>query len=253
MVPMSLIVFLSLVIMTLSLSGGILMRGWAGSVIERNLSILISFAVGVFSITVINLVTEVYEVGGLFSAVGWLVVGAVGVYLMSHVIPEYHHHHFSAKSSHNHSGSSARKILLSDAIHNIADGILITVSVISGGMIAAGVVISIIVHELIQELTEFFILRQAGYTTFQALRANFLVSATILIGSIGSFFFLAKFQNLEVPLLGIAAGGFMLALFQDLIPDSFQSAKASNTVGLHLIALIFGAMLMIGISMFGAH
>ncbi len=82
------------------------------------------------------------------------------------------------------------------------------------------------VHELVQEVSEFFVLKQAGYSTKKALLTNFAVSSTILIGSIGGTFLLDTFSELELPLMGIAAGAFLVVVFQDLIPHSVRKAKA---------------------------
>jgi zinc transporter ZupT len=54
------------------------------------------------------------------------------------------------------------------------------------------------------------VLRQAGFATRKALVINFITSSTILIGAIGGYFLLEKFEAIEPALLGITAGAFLI-------------------------------------------
>lgn len=242
-----------LLVMIASLSGAVvLFTSRTRIFIERHISLLTSFAVGVFGV-VIFLLLEEAGVRGNFLSVGiWVLVGAFISITLSKLIPEFHHHH-TGDTEHSHSKNSAIRILVSDGLHNIADGILITTSFLAGGAVGIGIALSILVHELVQEVTEFFVLKQAGYNTKQALTRNFLVSTTILIGAIGSFYFLEFFEEFEPVLLGLAAGGFLAVLFQDLIPMSIKAAQKSKKIPVYLGVALLGALIMVTVDSFGEH
>ena len=104
--------------------------------------------------------------------------------------------------------------------------------------------VSILVHEVLQEISEFFVLRGAGLPVRTALMYNFLVSSTILIGSIGGYFLLEQFAAIEVPLLGLAAGSYLIVVFHDLIPHSFNSARERGHYGKHVMFFLTGIALM---------
>ena len=108
-------------------------------------------------------------------------------------------------------------MLLGDAIHNIGDGIVIVPAFMTSIEVGFVVSIGILIHEAIQEISEFFVLRQAGHTIKQSLIKNFLVSSTILIGLFLGFI-LSDTEKLLAPLLAFASGGFIYVILVDLIP-----------------------------------
>jgi len=220
----------------------------AGEVIERNLSLLVSFSAGVFIIIAYQLGFEAVEhSGSLTSGLAWVISGALGFWLLFKLIPLSHHHHDEAHEARHHSRLDVRRIMASDAFHNIGDGIVLAASLAVSSSLAFFATLSIFVHELVQEMSEFFVLKQGGYSTKKALALNFTISSTILFGSIGGFFLLESFEALEVPLLGLTSGAFLVVVLQDLIPHSIRESKYNQLYGKHLIWFLFGLVLMLAI------
>lgn len=240
------------VVMLASLIGVVTISTKVHMFVEKNLSLLTSFAVGVFGVVAFLLFKEASVHGEALGTALWVFIGVSVSIAISNLIPEFHHHH-TQDTNHLHSRRSAVRILASDGLHNIADGILITASFLAGGAVGIGIALSVLVHELVQEMTEFFVLKQAGYSTKQALMRNFLVSADILVGAVGSFYFLDFFEEYEPILLGLTAGGFLAVLLQDLIPSTFRAARASRKTTVYLGAILLGALVMIGVGMLGGH
>lgn len=83
---------------------------------------------------------------------------------------------------------------------------------------------SIVLHELVQELSKFFVLREGRFSTPLTLSINFLVSSTVLLGVIFSYTLLEFIHALEGPLLGITAGAFLIMVVHDLVPHSVHSS-----------------------------
>lgn len=242
-----------LLVMIASLGGAVVfLTSKTRIFIERHISLLTSFAVGVFGVVVFLLLDEAGARGNFSSVAIWALIGAFVSIALSKLIPEFHHHH-TQDTEHSHSKNSAIRILVSDGLHNIADGILITTSFLAGGAVGVGTALSVLVHELVQEVTEFFVLRQAGYNTKQALARNFLVSTTVLIGAIGSFYFLEFFEEFEPVLLGLAAGGLLSVLCQDLIPVSIKAAQKSKKIPVYLVFALLGVLVMVAVGSFGEH
>jgi len=133
---------------------------------------------------------------------------------------------------------------LSDGIHNVGDGVVIVAAFAASPLLGVVSTISILVHEMLQEISEFFVLRQAGLSIRTALLYNLLVSSTILIGAIGGYFLLEQFETLEVPLLGLAAGSYLLVVFHDLIPHSLGTAREKGHYAKHIIFFMAGVGLM---------
>ncbi|OHA89570.1 MAG: hypothetical protein A3C70_02320 [Candidatus Zambryskibacteria bacterium RIFCSPHIGHO2_02_FULL_43_14] len=225
--------------------------GWA---IERNLSCLVSFSAGVFIIIAYQLGGEVLEHSNTFgSGLQWIIIGALAVWLLFKFMPSFHHHHTERLEIHPHSRLDARRIMASDALHNLGDGILLASSFATSSSFGILTALSIFIHELVQEISEFFVLRQAGYSTKKALVLNFVVSSTTILGALGSFFLLESFKTLEVSLLGLASGAFLVVVLHDLIPHSVRASKQKNLYSKHLLWFLMGVILMFIINMFTMH
>ncbi|OGG50628.1 hypothetical protein A3C18_03950 [Candidatus Kaiserbacteria bacterium RIFCSPHIGHO2_02_FULL_54_11b] len=235
----------SFLVMLVSLSGKLVTWRQAGPFIERNLHFFVSFAAGVLLVIIYNLSSEIIEhAGSITFGLPWIVAGAVLVLVAFQYLPNFHHHHDVGAGDHTHSRIDANRILLSDGIHNIGDGVVIVASFAASPLLGMASTASILVHEMLQEISEFFVLRQAGLSTRTALIYNFAVSSTILIGTIGGYFLLEQFEALEVPLLGLAAGSYLIVVFHDLIPHSLGSVRERGHYGKHVVFFAAGIVLM---------
>ncbi|MEX2515229.1 MAG: ZIP family metal transporter [Candidatus Paceibacterota bacterium] len=248
------ILIASLAIMLASLSGVLFVWKGVGKAIARNLHYLVSFSAGVFLIVSYQLGREVLHLSAdTFVGAGWILLGAAGFWLIFALLPDFHHHHDDEREEHTHSPLDARRIMTGDAIHNVGDGVLIATAFVVNPGLGIITTISVFVHELVQEISEFFVLKQAGYSTKKALLINFLISSTILIGAVGSTLLLGVFSSLQLPLMGIAAGAFLVVVFQDLIPHSVREAKAEASHLKHVSWFAIGVILMFGVNAIAAH
>jgi len=162
-------------------------------------------------------------------------------------MPESHHHHDPSDHSHTHSREGGRRVMIADGLHNTADGIILASAFALDIRVGVVVTIGIVVHEIVQEISEFFVLREAGYTAKEALIKNFFVSATILIGiAIGTS--LSQVAGFESLLIGLAAGGFLYVVFLDLVPHSFEKCHSRHSFLSHGFAAVLGIVLMFGIN-----
>lgn len=242
----------SVIIMLASLSGKLVAWRGAGSLIERNLHFFVSLAAGVLLVIVWNLSQEILEhSGSLGAGLPWIAIGAVFVLVAFRYVPQFHHHH--DREDHSHSRIDANRILASDAIHNVGDGIVISASFAASPVLGAASTVSILVHEMLQEISEFFVLREAGLSVRSALLWNFITSGTILVGALGAYFLLDQFEALEVPLLGLSAGSYLIVVFHDLIPHSISRATDMRHMLKHLMFFLIGLTLMAGLVAYLPH
>jgi zinc transporter ZupT len=225
-----------MIIMLASLIGTISIWKRLGTLIERNLHHLVSFSAGVFIIISYELAHE--------STLAWITLGALISYAVFKLLPDFHHHHDGITENHSHSRIDARRVIMSDAIHNIGDGILLASSFGVSTTLGITTTIGIFIHEIIQEVSEFFVLKQAGFGTRKALLINFITSGTILIGAIGGFFLLEKFETIEAPLLGITSGAFFIVVIHDLIPHSISSITNKSHILKHIAWFVLGVLII---------
>jgi zinc and cadmium transporter len=239
--------------MLASLAGVLFIWKGVGTFIEKNLSLLVSFSAGVFLVVVFQLGQEtLHHAQSAGQGWIWILAGVLLITFIFRFLPDFHHHH-DEQHDHTHSRIDARRIVISDAIHNLGDGILIAATFSISIPLGIATAISIFVHEFVQEVSEFFVLRQAGLSVNRALTVNFLASATILIGAVGGYFVLDSFSALEVPLLGIAAGSFLVVVLHDLIPDSVRHSHETKSYFKYIATFIIGIVLMFGINNWLGH
>lgn len=238
----------ALCIMAISLIGVVTTyRSW-GSYITTNISYFVSFGAGVFLFTAGFLGYEAFELLPGWVAVVVIMTGYLIASTLVSLVPWFHHHHDGhCDQPHTKSG---RRILVGDGIHNVADGLMLVPAFAVSPVLGLGVAVSIAIHESIQELSEFLVLRTFGYTARQALLRNLLTSSTILIG-VGVGFFVAQTVFLQGILLGLSAGFFINIVIADLLPHVHHKTTDWSQQ-LFKIGLVFiGALLMWSINAFG--
>ena|GEM_PF-575517 len=233
-------------IMLVSLVGVIFTYRSLGSWMRKHLTYLATFSAGVLSLLAYHLIEEsLHEAPTAALAAGSILAGVIVMEIIHHLLPHAHHHH-DVSTDHTHSQIDGRKVLISDAVHNITDGFIIVPAFFVDWTIGLAATLGILVHELVQEISEFFVLKEAGYSTRQALRLNFVASSTILLGVILSLV-LASFETTLSLLAGFAAGGFLSVVVRDLLPNAAQSIRSSGTWLPHVAAGLIGAIIMLGV------
>lgn len=143
-------------------------------------------------------------------------------------------------------------MMLGDAVHNIGDGLLLVPAFAVSTQAGIAAAVAIFFHEFVQEISEFFVLKQAGYSTKEALGKNFIVSSTILIGVFLSLT-LSSVDGLADLLIPFAAGGFLHVILRDLIPHAVRSVKRHGKSHIHVASLILGATIMLGMTLAFPH
>lgn len=231
----------ALVVMMASLAGILFIQKTARNFLETKLSYLISFSAGVFLVTAGGLGLEVFELTpSLWLGAGLIGVGYALAWGIHALLPETHHHH-DLFCEHKH-GLAAKKLIIGDSIHNMADGVILMVAFSASPALGIAATVSIFIHEALQEVSEFFVLRQAGYSIKKSLTINFAVSSTILIGVLLGYFALAT-HELEILLLAVSAGFFLHVVIHDLLPKRSHHEDLAVFFK-HIVIVLVGASLM---------
>ncbi len=239
-------------IMLASLSGKLVMWGHLGHILQKNLKFLVTFAMGVFGATLYLMLSETLHLqAGLGPVALAAAAGALALEVLHRLLPEAHHHHGTDKSEccdheHGHTISTInpRRILLGDAAHNIGDGVMLVPAYLISLQVGLSVTLGILLHEVVQEISEFFILKEAGYSTKRALLSNLAVSSTIFIGIAASLFIATATAYIHL-LIAFAAGGLFYIILRDLLPHTIERIKHEGKTTQHIILLVIGVSLML--------
>lgn len=245
--PLAQSLIASFLIMAISCLGVIFTHSKLETWLKKYLNYLVSFSAGVFLIVAYHLISELTEHSINLPKTYFLVaIGFLIFYSLDKFIPESHHHHQDTDCHHPHSKLSAYRMMIGDSLHNIGDGILIPSAFIISSTLGWLATLSIMIHEAIQEISEFFVLRQAGYNNREALTRNFLTSTTILIG-VALGFLLTHYDLILEIILSLAGGGFLYLVLVDILPRTIKEAKKLRTIKLSLICFLLGIVLVWGI------
>jgi len=145
------------------------------------------------------------------------------------------------KNCERHVNAVAPMILIGDAFHNAIDGIVIAASFLTSVELGIFVTISVIFHEIPQELGDFGILLKSGLSRKKALFYNMLSGSTSIVFGILAYFFMGSMKMLIPYVLAFSASSFIYIALADLIPEMHKKTtlKDSLTQILLIISGIF--------------
>jgi zinc and cadmium transporter len=257
-------------IVAAALIGGLfslLAAAWLSmSLLSSIVNRLVSLSVGLLLGTaVLHLIPEAIESKANIHSMSWVLLGGiVGFFLLEKfAILRHNHHHEGDGHEHHHghdheeAGPGGLLILVGDSIHNFADGVLIAAAFLADIRLGWLTTFAIAAHEIPQEIGDFIILLNAGFSKRKALFFNALASLASVAGGVIGYFALQATENLLPYVLMLAVASFVYIALADLVPDMHkQSAKGGhgwrdgNTLqqlglmglGVLIVALLTGLM-----------
>ena len=162
--------------------------------------------------------------GALFAT---MLAGVLGFFLLERAALWRHAH---AQGTRTHLKPSGTLILVGDGIHNFVDGVAIAAAFLVDMRLGIGTTIAVIAHEIPQELGDFIILIDAGYTRSRAIVFNLLSSLTSIAGGVAGYFVLAHALAALPFVLVISAASFIYIAIADLIPGLHRTQGVRSTV-----------------------
>jgi zinc and cadmium transporter len=133
--------------------------------------------------------------------------------------------------------------LIGDGIHNFIDGLVIVVAFLTSTSLGFIVTITILFHEIPQEIADFSVLIYGGFKKTKALFFNFASALTAVAGAVVGFLISSGIEQFTTFLLPFAAGGFIYIAGSDLIPELRQKTELSSSV-VQTVMIMFGIFLM---------
>jgi len=137
-------------------------------------------------------------------------------------------------------------ILIGDLFHNLIDGIVIAAGFLISIPIGIIISLSVAAHEIAQEIGDFAILLESGFSKRKSFLLNMLSSSTTIPAAVISYYILDIVRMIIPLILAISAASFIYIALSDLIPDLHR--KTGIRYNLRQIFLIFvgiGTILLI--------
>src|SRR3989338_3444903 len=213
--------------------------------LEKLLVYMISFsAVALLGDAFIHLLPEAVKTSGFTIMISLSVLAGIGFSFTAEKIIHWRHCHHPTTSKHPHHLSKMN--LVGEGVHNFIDGIIIAASYFISIPVGIATTLAVILHEIPQEISDFGVLVYGGFSINKALFYNFLSAIIAILGTIFSLYFSSFFENYNLFLIPLTAGGFIYIAASDLIPELHKEVKISKSV-MQLLGLICGVIIMISL------
>jgi zinc and cadmium transporter len=190
---------------------------------------LLSFAVGaLLGAALLNLLPEAIESGADLHAVLGTVLGGLIAFFVLEKLSLWRHAHpldpgHSAEDLHHHGAHAPRPagmlVVVGDSLHNFVDGVLIAAAFLADPALGWTTALAVIAHEIPQEIGDFLVLIDSGYSRRRALWLNTLSGVGAVVGGVAAYFLLPLFEGALPYLLALAVASFLYVAVADLVPD----------------------------------
>jgi zinc and cadmium transporter len=192
------------------------------------------------SSALLGLIPEASETIGVEKVLLWVLIGILLFFLLEKIILWRTCHNENCERQ-NH--TAAPMIIIGDAFHNAIDGVVIAASFLSSTELGVFVSISIIFHEIPQELGDFGILLKGGYSRQKALFYNMLSGSSAIVSGVAAYFYMGAVKSLIPYVLAFSASSFLYIALADLIPEMHQKTKLKESI-IQVLLIIVGVLII---------
>jgi len=218
--------------------------------LKKFLIYMISFAAGaLLGDAFIHLLPEVIKEVGFETRISIYVLIGIGFSFIIEKVIHWHHFHFPLSKGHAH--PFAIMNLVGDGVHNFIDGLIIGASYLVSIPVGIATTIAVILHEIPQEISDFGVLLQGGFSKAKALFYNFLIALTSILGAVIALLIGKNVEGLTIFLIPFAAGSFIYIASADLIPELHKQEFEWKKSLLQFFAISLGVIVMLALLFLG--
>lgn len=205
---------------------------------------MVSFAVGaMLGAALLHLLPEALSQADSIEALfATLLAGMLAFFLLEKAALWRHRHE---PPGHAPQHRASVLIVIGDGLHNFVDGVLIAAAFLTDTGLGVATTAAIVAHEIPQEVGDFMVLLNGGYSRRKALLLNTASSLTAVVGGIAGYLALGDAKSAVPYVLTLAAASFIYIAAADLIPQLHRHNDARSALwqfalillGIALIAL----------------
>jgi len=222
---------------------------------------LVSFAIGaLLGAAFLEVIPHAFEHGEPHT-VALSILGGILVFFLLEKLLLWRHSHddqevaIAPDNGHTHDhGRSGALIVVGDTIHNFLDGILIAAAFMQSTQLGIITALAIVAHEIPQEVGDFVILLNSGYSKAKAFVLNLLSSCATLVGGVLGYYSLQIIEGWTPVLLGIVGASMIYVAVADLIPGLHRRPELRATLSQSLlIGLGIGSIALVRVLLGDLH
>lgn len=230
-----------------SLIGGLFLL-WQARLTRRIADHLFTFAAGtLLGVAFLDLLPEAFEQAhehGLAvpAVLGWTLAGFLIFFTLELVLRKFHTHNETARELPGSRADTPWLVMIGDSLHNFIDGLAIGASFLASGPVGILTAVGVAAHEIPQEMSDFSILLNAGWSSRRVLWSNVGSSLLAVIGGLIAYGFRGSLTPWLAQLLAATAGMFLYVAASNLIPEI--QARRPDKPWHVMVALGFGIMIV---------
>lgn len=209
------------------------------SLLAKMVERMVSLSVGILlSTSLLHALPEAFESeADAHTLFATLLGGLLAFFLLEKLAILRHSHHYEGDGhahEHGHDAHEAGKagwmILIGDGLHNFTDGILIAAAFLADPNLGLITALAIVAHEIPQEIGDFIVLLNAGFSRTRAYVYNLICSLMAVVGGILGYVALDRASDWIPYVLVFASSGFIYIAVSDLMPQMQRRATLRDTI-----------------------
>jgi zinc and cadmium transporter len=126
--------------------------------------------------------------------------------------------------------SAGALILVGDSLHNFADGVAIAAAFAGSVPLGIATSVAVLAHEVPQELGDFFILLESGYSKSRAFVFNMASGLFCVLGGLLGYVLASHLEAYLPYLVAVSAASFIYIALADLVPRHRQAMGMGSVV-----------------------
>jgi zinc and cadmium transporter len=198
---------------------------------------LLSYATGtLLGAAFLGMIPEALQHSNAFEISSTILAGIVIFFSLEKMVI-WRHCHTAECEVH---GAAGPLILVGDAFHNFVDGFVIASAFLTSVPLGIAASLAVIAHEIPQEVGDFAILLDNGYSRSRALTLNLLSSLATLPGAVIAYFFLGATREAVPFILALSAASFVYIAIADLVPSLHRQVGLKPA--LYQLLLVFAGI-----------
>ena len=158
-----------------------------------------------------------------------------------------HHHPFDAQQA----GRGGYSVLVGDTVHNFCDGVIIAAAFLADPKLGLITALAIMAHEIPQEVGDYIVLLNAGFSRGRALMFNAMSGLAAVVGGVAAYYLVGPWAALLPYLLVVAASSFVYVAVADLLPQLQQRLTLRETAA--QVAWLGGGLGLVLLAKAGLH
>ena len=219
---------------------------------------MVSFSAGMLMGTaLLHLLPESLHLAGadVHAVTATMLAGLIGFFALERFsLFRHDHHHELDGHAHPHghdahaAGKGGSTLLVGSAIHALADGVLIAAAFRADTFLGLMTAAAIATHEVPQQIGNFFVLLNSGFSKARALAYNLLTGMGAVVGGLLGYFALAEAGGWLTYVVVVAASNFIYIALSDLIPQLHAQADSHHHGGQNRAVWQQPAMMLAGVA-----